>query len=42
MIKELIKVEYKQFPKQPYSYVIWKYQLEYYSDGTIMFRGLWF
>ena len=41
-IKKLIRIEYKQFPKNPNSYVIWKYQLEFYSDGTAMFKGLWF
>ena len=40
--KKLIRVEYKQLPKHPDSYITWKYQSEFYSDGTIMFRGFWF
>jgi hypothetical protein len=42
MEKKIIRIEYKQFPKQLDSIITWKYQLEYYSDGSVMFRGLWF
>ena len=42
MEKKIIKITYHQFPKQKDALVIWKYKIEYYSDGSSMFIGLWF